>query len=169
MSNARKLADKATHGSVVQIAYTELFGPVTLSSSATIPADNTIPQSNEGTELMTVTITPKKATNYLLVEAVVFGCEQTNVGDYIVCPLFRDSGADAVAVGVIASMAGGGNYFTEGYSVVRYRVLAGSTSATTFKVRAGNNNGTGYINVVHQNFNFGNKIQSSLTVTEIEA
>lgn len=167
MGNARKLADKATHGSVVQVQYAEVFGSVTLSS--TIPGDNTIPQSNEGTEVLSVSITPKKATNYLLVEAVLFGAEQSNVGDYIFCPLFRDAGADALAVGVIGSMTGGGNYLTSGCAIVRYRVLAGSTSATTFKVRAGSDVGTTYLNLTHTNKTLGGKISSTLTVTEIEA
>ena len=168
MSRARRIADQGNDGSVVQVVYSELFGPVNLTSSNLIPADNTIPQSNEGVEILSATITPQKATNYLLVEAYVFGAEPANTGDYITCPLFRDSGTDAVAVGVIASMGGGANSLTTGYAVIRYRVLAGSTAATTFKVRAGNNSGASYINATHQNLNYGNKLLSSLTVTEIE-
>lgn len=169
MSNARKLADKATHGSVVQVVYTDVFGTVSLPSGAAIPGDNTIPQSTEGTEVLSVSITPKKSTNYLLIEAHLTGCETSNVGDYIVAALFRDSGADALAVGLVAGMGGGAASLTDGQCWVRLRVLAGSTSATTFKIRAGNNNGQGYLNANHNLFTFGGKINSTLTVTEIEA
>lgn len=137
--------------------------------SATIPADNTIPQITEGTQVLTATITPTSADSILQVDAVVHGSELTNVGDSILAALFRDAGANAVAAGFIGGMNGGGNFLTSGTAVIRYRVVAGSVAATTFTVRAGNNTGSMTLNATHQNINLGGLIASSLTITEIKA
>lgn len=136
---------------------------------ATIPADSTVPQSTEGTQVLTATITPTSAGSILEVEAVVHGSELTNVGDSILIALFRDAGVNAVAASFVGGMNGGGNFLTSGSAVIRYRVSAGSTAATTFSVRAGNNNGSMTLNVTHQNINLGGLIASTLTVREISA
>lgn len=66
-------------------------------------------------------------------------------------------------------MNGGTNSLSSGLAVIRYRVAAGSTAATTFNVRAGANNGNMTLNVSHLNHNLGGLIASTLTVREISA
>lgn len=119
--------------------------------------------------MISATITPTAAGNTLEVEAVVHGSELTNVGDSILVALFRDGGANAVAASFVGGMNGGGNFLTSGTAVIRYRVAAGSTAATTFTVRAGNNTGSMTLNATHQNINLGGLIASTLTVREISA
>lgn len=137
--------------------------------SANIPADNTVPQNTEGTQVLTASITPSSAANYILIEAIVQGSELTNVGDSIFAALFRDSGVSAIASGFVGGMNGGVNNQTSGSAVIKHRVLAGSTTATTFTVRAGNNNGSFTLNATHMNINLGGTIVSSLTLTEVSA
>jgi hypothetical protein len=125
----------ARSGQVVQSVFQSNTDNTVIS--ATIPADSTIPQNTEGTQVLTATITPTSAGSLLDVEAVVHGSELTNVGDSILAALFRDSGADAVAASFVGGMNGGGNHLTSGSALIRYRVVAGSTAATTFNVRVG--------------------------------
>lgn len=154
-------------GSQVQQVFATTNANTTLST--VIPADSTAPQSTEGTQVLTASITPTSASNWLVVDVTVYAAETSNVGDLIIAALFRDSGADAVAVGTIGGMNGGGNYLTAGVTVFRYRVAAGATTATTFTVRVGNNAGAAALNVSHQGHNFGGLLSSTLTVTEVQA
>lgn len=153
-------------GDVVQSVFASNAANTVIS--ATIPADNTIPQISEGTQILSASITPTSTASILQVEAVVHGSELTNVGDSIIAALFRDSGANAIAAGFVGGMNGGGNHLTSGTAVIRYQVVAGSTSPTTFTVRAGNNTGSMTLNATHQNINLGGLIASTLTVTEIK-
>jgi hypothetical protein len=154
-------------GDTVQVAYAENSANTVIST--VIPADNTIPQVTEGTQVLSASITPTAAENYLLVEATITASELTNVGDSIIAAVFRDGGANAVSSGVVGGMNGGGNHLTSGLALVRFRIPAGSTAATTFTVRVGNNTGSCTLNATHQNINLGGTIISTLTITEIKA
>lgn len=170
MSLARQIANIVglkLSGDTIQVVSNVNSANTVLSTA--IPADNTIPQNTEGTQILSATITPTSASNFLEVEAVVHGSELTNVGDSIFAALFRDSGANAVAAAMVGGMNGGTNNLTSGSAIIKYRVAAGSTAATTFTVRAGNNNGAMTLNVTHQNINLGGLIVSTLTVTERKA
>ncbi len=101
------------------------------TGTTTIPEDDTIPQSTEGNEFMTQAVTPTSAANLLEIEAALqLG---TGAGDVVTAALFQDSGADALAAAYtfIATTNPTGRLSIE------HRQLAGTTSATTFKVRAG--------------------------------
>lgn len=56
-------------GDTVQVAYAETAANTVLST--VIPADNTIPQVTEGTQVLSASITPTSASNFLLVEAMI--------------------------------------------------------------------------------------------------
>lgn len=104
-----------------------------VSTTSTIPEDNTIPQNTEGTEYtaLNTTYTPKDAGNKLLVEVYLpLVCADTN---YAIAALFRDSGADAIAVSSSSSFSAG---ITDDMYIMVI-VDAGSTSPTTFKLRYG--------------------------------
>lgn len=102
-----------------------------ITCTGSIPSDDTIPQQTEGTELLTVTYTPKSAVSILKVSANFFGTTGANGSPHNTA-LFRDSQANAFA----ASTASGGVSFTVRSSIVGY-VLSGDTIPTTFKVRHG--------------------------------
>lgn len=115
--------------------------PNTTYSSITtaIPYDDSIPQSGEGGEVCTVTITPTSASSRLSIEAQFFG---TSTGTGTVVAVFQDSTASAIAAGVLTHAS---DVVTNGS--LRFEMAAGTTSATTFKLRAGNNGGaTTYVN-----------------------
>jgi hypothetical protein len=146
-------------GTVLQVQMTESGALAT--SSAIIPLDDTIPQITEGTEYMTVTITPTSASSTLYIQVTMM---ISNSGpNYRTIALFQDSTANALAsVGTAASA---------NWPVVQtftHKMTAGTTSATTFRVRYGTDtSSTNTVSGVNGNRFFGNTIANSVMVTEV--
>lgn len=133
------------------------------STAAVIPLDSTIPQNTEGAELTTVTITPTNASNRLRIEAnlpFVDGSAAT----FICAALFQDSTANALALGVLT--LSGANYAHN--ITFTHEMAAGTTSATTFKLRAGPSSGTAYFNRRSAGETLGGVSAVRLRVTEIK-
>jgi hypothetical protein len=101
----------------------------TTSGGSTV--DTAVPNSTVGAELLTVTLTPSSAANFLEVEAVV-QCASTGAG-IIAGSLFRDSASTPFAGNLVTAVTANTPY----QLVVRGRVAAGSTAATTIKLRIG--------------------------------
>lgn len=146
-------------GTVLQVVNVQ-SGAVATGTTA-MPYDDTIPQKTEGDEYMTLAITPSSATNKLLIK-VVF-CAAHSSGSYSVA-LFQDDTANALAATYHAPYAADVLCSNE----LVYYMAAGTTSATTFKVRAGGG-ATLTFNGVSGARKFGGAIQSSITITEIKA
>lgn len=148
------------YGCVVQTVNTQT-GAVS-TGTTTIPTDDTIPQNTEGTEFMTLAITPRSATNRLKITVV--GNFSYSVGAVASMALFQDSTADALAV-VTASIVASN---TENMTLIHY-MTAGTTSSTTFRMRAGAGSaGTITFNGVGGGRYFGGRMTSSITIEEIQ-
>lgn len=119
-------------GSVVQVVYAESTSPFT--TTTTIPFDNTIPQNTEGAEWLTVSITPKAATNILIVRALIIAARPSSATAAAAFALFRDSGANALSTTWKFGISGD---FSGLPVLLQHRLVAGSVSSTTFKVRVG--------------------------------
>lgn len=153
-------SSNALAGSVVQVVNTQTGALAT--GTTTIPSDDSIPQNTEGDEYMTRTITPTSATNKLKID-VVFNYETSSADSHCVA-LFQDSTADAIAA---AQDFQGTN--EEGCVSFTHFMTAGTTSATTFKVRSGNAGaGTTTFNGEASARRFGGVMASSITITEIK-
>lgn len=130
-STQKKALLNTISGAVKQVVYNSTGAVVT--GTTTIPMDDSIPQNTEGVEAITVTLTPISATSTLIVEAGCFLTHSANSD--ITLALFRDSSANAIGATMATPSAGdkcqGG--------MISSVVTAGSTSATTFKLRAGSN------------------------------
>lgn len=148
------------YGCVLQVVNTQAGAVAT--GTTTIPTDDTIPQNTEGTEFMSLSITPKSATNKLKITVVgSFSYSVSAVGSMA---LFQDSTADALAV-VTSSIVSSN---TENMTLVHY-MTAGTTSSTTFKMRAGAGSaGTITFNGVGGGRYFGGTMASSITIEEIQ-
>lgn len=92
---------------------------------------DTKPQQSDGLQLLTASITPKRATSKLLIEATIpFG----SVGDNGVWfGLFRDSTAAAIDAAVSAAAKN-----TASIAKLQIEIPAGTTALTTIKLRLGN-------------------------------
>jgi len=145
-------------GKFVQQVYSEYSASA--ASSTIIPADDTIPQNTEGTEWMTVTITPTTAANYLLIEASI---QVFASGIFVVGAIFRDSVADALAAGMFYMGANETGRFD-----LNCRIQSPGTSPVTFKFRAGPSSAaTIYFNSYTTTRVFGTTPKSTFMVTEI--
>ena len=110
-------------------------GAVATGTTA-MPVDDTVPQSTEGDEYMTLAITPTNTNNKLKIE-VLFNYAHSaavNIG----LGLFQDSTASALAATQAVEISGNNTWQM---SLTHY-MTAGTTSATTFKVRAGGTTGS---------------------------
>jgi len=151
-----------TTSKIVQIVNYQTGANAT--GTTVLPFDDTIPQKTEGDEYMTLAITPTNATNKLKIDVVWFGGTSTTAY-YIGVALFQDAAADALAAGF--------NYDSTGsapsmISFTHY-MTAGTTSATTFRVRAGfQTSATLNFNGYGGGRKFGGVMASSITITEIK-
>ena len=132
------------------------------TGTTTIPFDDTIPQNTEGNEYMTLAITPKVATSTLIIDVVWIGA--SSVSNNISAVLFQDSTADALAAGMSVN-PNANQLVTIGF---RHTMTSGTTSSTTFKVRAGGSgaatttfNGSGGARL------YGGVIASSIRIREV--
>ena len=146
-------------GAVVQIVQTQSGGVQT--TTATIPFDNTIPQNTEGGELYTLSITPNSATNILYIDVNINVSPSNNNSTYLA--LFQDTTAGAIAAGAFYNSVATSIHPAR----IFYKMVAGTTSPTTFKVRGGLLvGGTLTINGSSSGRIFGGVLISSITITE---
>lgn len=142
-----------------------MFGSVATGATV-IPADNTIPQITEGNEYMTQAITPLSATNILEVDVTIVLSNSASPNYQMIAALFRDAGANALAV--VATQA----VVATGILTLNFKYVgtAGSTSATTFRVRAGASvAGTTTFNGQSGAGVFGGVTASSISIKEYPA
>lgn len=109
----------------------------TLSTGTTaMPNDDTTPQNNEGDQYMSQAITPGDVQNILVIRHQ--GNYSAATAVTVSVALFQDSNAGALAAGGHVQSAGG----ESAPIAVNYKMLANTTSPTTFKIRAGTNTGS---------------------------
>jgi len=157
----------ALAGSIIDTKYTQSQATV-VGAGTSIPYDNTIPQITEGDLFLTApAITPSNASNILRITVQFAGTENTNTSTYMTVALFQDSTANAIAAAVKDCASAAGN--VPNPTMLVYYMVAGTTSATTFTVRAGLDTANP---VVMNGFNSasvcGGKATSTITVEEIK-
>jgi hypothetical protein len=146
---------------LIQVVNTETTAVAT--GTTVLPNDDTIPQSTEGDQYMSLSVTPTSAANKLRIDVVIHVSPSLS-GNWETAALFQDAGANALA----SSSA-----FLEtatAYVPITFThyMTAGTTSPTTFKVRAGMPNaGTTTLNGQGGARRFGGVLASSITISEI--
>ena len=153
----------AIPGHVVQVVNTQTGAVAT--GTGTCSYDDTIMQNTEGDEYMTLAITPTSSTSKLKIDVVFNGANNltnriTTVG------LFQDSTANALATVTNLNFYGASNSpFNISFN---HFITAGTTSSTTFKVRAGTDtSSTTTFNGQNGSRKGGGVTASSITITEI--
>ena len=134
------------------------------SGTTTMPRDDTIPQNTEGVALaaLDTAITPTDTAHILRID-VTINFANSALGPFTVA-LFQDSTASALFAAP--------RYHTDtdvsNNLHFQHYMTAGTTSATTFKIRAGMlNAGTTYFNGRSAGRDYGGVAFSSMMVTEI--
>lgn len=135
------------------------------SGTTVMPLDDTIPQNTEGVAFtaLDTAITPTSATSKLKIEVVINGAN--SVANYLIVALFQDSTAGALAANATYMPTAG----SSGSVMFTHYMTAGTTSATTFKLRVGcSAAGTTTINGQAGGRLLGGVMASSMTITEIK-
>lgn len=149
-------------GAVLQVKHFQT-GAVANTGGSTMPTDDTILENDEGTEFLTLSITPKSASSKLLIQIVLVGSANDN-SRQITAGLFQDSTSSALASAAVYEAVGTA---IKTLSFNHY-MTSGTTSETTFKVRAGSNSGIYTLNGYSTSSRtMGGVAASSITIMEI--
>lgn len=132
------------------------------TGSGTFTLNDVIPTTANGDQYLSVTYTPKSATNKLQID-VDLNWSNSSSGQDIFMGIFQDSNANALCAVPLVNLSNGHNY----NNVMHHEMVAGTTSATTFKVRMGSTGGTITLNGNGGTRIFGGVNLSSITVTEV--
>lgn len=150
------------HSKLLQTVSVETGAVAT--GTTTIPFDDTIPQNTEGDQYMSLSITPKSATSKLIIDVVVNLANSAASGNIMTATLLQDSTANALAAAW--QINGGANFVVS--IAFRHIMTSGTTSATTFKVRAGLNvAGTTTFNGQAAGRIYGGVLASSIVIQEV--
>jgi hypothetical protein len=155
-------------GSVLVQSKQALYTTVT-NLTTFIPWDNTIPQNTEGQEIITLTITPTSATNILVFNwSISYGLTANDIGN-VVGALFQDTTANALFAITGNTVQNAINPGLQMASInLRYFMTAGTTSATTFKIRMGAEYGGCRLNGYYLNQSlFGGRMGGMFQIQEL--
>lgn len=147
-------------GKLAQVVSASL---TTVTTSATvIPFDDTIPQNTEGVEILTLAITPTNASSRLVISVNVPMAK--TAADTVIAALFQDTTANALAANS-ATVAGANFQVIAGFEHI---MTAGTTSATTFKIRVGPANaGTVTVNGASSARKLGGVMKTTISIMEV--
>jgi hypothetical protein len=154
------VASAESSGLVVGTGYAELNTVQTIAT--TIPVDDTIPQNTEGTEVLTLTYTPKFADSLLQIEAFI-PYHHGTASRWVIAAIFKDADASAIAVDAFY------NNSTPVASITPYvEEISGSISSRTYKLRVGTSVASNfYLNGSTGTRNFGGKWKTYIKITEL--
>jgi hypothetical protein len=160
--NVTTIQDSAAafeHARLVQVVNTTNVAMTT--GTTAMPHDNTIPQNDEGDEILSRTITPTNTNNILLFEVIVQWATASNVA--MCCALFKDSDAGAIC----ASADYGSNREQSSMRLQHFTTGSLGTSEIEFTVRFGGTSGTTTINGDNGARTYGGVCTTGITISEI--
>jgi hypothetical protein len=132
------------------------------SGTTQTPISTSVPTNTQGDQYLSATITPTSAANQLVID-IILHVSTSNAGSHFTAALFQDAGANALACGI--SYAPAANCMLQ--VRLRHVMAAGTTSATTFKVRCGGNvAATVSFNGTAAGTLLGGTMLSSISITE---
>jgi hypothetical protein len=132
--------------------------------TAAIPADDTIPQVTEGTQVLSASLTPKATTNKIRATVMLAGSGGT-VPAALIVALFQNGATNAVAASYVSLETVG---YSRPVSFV-FEWSGGSVSAQTFTVRVGGSTGTVRLNGPTTARLLGGVMGATLLLQEIKA
>ena len=102
-------------------------------TTATIHPDGTVPQKSEGTQLVTLNITPTSASSILVFDFNSIVYASGSVSNFeVTYALFQDSDSSAIA-GTVCYISNQ----KRNNAILKHSMTAGTTGAITFKIRFG--------------------------------
>lgn len=163
-SNAAKTATissiVATSSKLAQAAVTATSNSVTTDTNG-FTFNSSVPTTANGTQFLTVNFTAKNAGSTLVIQ-VMANLSTSGTNANLAIALFEDAGTNALAVGT-SDQENPNRVVTV---PLTYIASAANTSAHTFTVRGGADNGTTTFNGASGSGLFGGTLISSITITE---
>lgn len=151
-------------GAIVQVQNSQSVAVGTTTN--TCGNDDSLPLISETGSITTVSITPTNASNILIVTGTAFLSSAAGAGNYLVLGI---SNTDLDATNCVAAKMSYAALSTEPADItVVYKVVAGTTSSTTFDLRMSNNQNTTTVNGWSGGRILGGAATSSITVMEIQ-
>jgi len=149
-------------GSVIQ---TVSATPYTANANlGVIPNDDTIPQITEGTQILTLNISPQFSTSQIRLTFSGFGAVDT-LGNTLSAALFRAGTTDCLqATTALMAIAG-----QRANLPLNWVDSPATTSSVTYSIRAGPDGGVGRMNGGASSRVFGGKAACTLVAQEIKA
>jgi len=151
-------------GKVLQYVQTQVTANAT--TTGTFPHDDTIPQISEGGEFITLAITPTASDSTLVIE-VTAHIVATSSNRIAISAVFVDTTANALSGGCWKSFCPTVEDWVP--HTIRIALSAASTSARTYRFRAGANLGGCEMNSDDAGTDFGGNIASYMSITEYAA
>lgn len=165
-ASGRVTAATAGGGKVLQPVNTET-GAVATGTGVFPALGDTALQNTGGDQYMSLAYTPTNAASTLYIDIqALFGSSVANTG--LEFGLFQDATVAALASSMTPIGLGSNNFAT--MVVLRHKMVAGTTSLTTFKFRAGQITGTAAtitFNGLAGSRLFGGTAPSSMIITEV--
>ncbi len=152
-------------GFLVNNGYTQ--SATEYSITTVIPVDDTIPQNTEGTEVLTLSHTPKASTHILRIDVSLQVSGNNNLK--VTAALFEDAIANALMARTTFIAVSAGSTLESQDLSFSYFTTAASTSARTYKVRVGPTSGTCYVNRDSGAGLFSNLSFATIALTEFKA
>ena len=146
-------------GSIIDSAFTEYTANANLTTL--LPTDDTVPLVTEGTQILSLSFTPKSATNKLRIR--FFGEVSAASSAAVGWAIF--DGSTCIRAGLVTVPAADNGTQIAG----AVELVAGSTSAKTITVRIGGNSVTIRMNGTSGARAFGGASAATLTIEEIKA
>lgn len=134
---------------------------VNTNLTTTIPGNDTVPTTSDGTEVLSQAVTVGSSTNRVLARVNVWGAVATN-STYLIAALFRGS----TCINVAAHL-----FSTSGFAaVIAFEILdtPGSAASHTYSVRVGASTGNARLNGGSATRLFGGASKCTLTLMEME-
>lgn len=151
-------ADNLPAGTVVGRAYDDYTTHAALV--ALVPGDDTVPQVGEGTEILSVAITPVRAADRVRVRVAIWG-QLASASDYAILSVFRNGGANA-----IKTVAGLQGNLVNGLEL-EFEDSPASAAAQTYSVRVGGVIGALYLNGSTSGRLFGGASSCTLVLEDV--
>ena len=147
---------------VIDRAYAEYTASAALS--ATIPADDTLPQVTEGTQIISLPFTMKSAANRLRLRFQGEGAPELAPNN-LIASIFSSASPNALAA--VCVVAHGASYNTQ--LLVEHEYVPGTTAPLTFSVRVGASGSAMRMNGAWAGRLLGGAARCTLVLEEIPA
>lgn len=157
---------------IVNFEYARTNQAMTLTG--TIPWNDQAPQAAQGSELLSVTITPKSATDLLVFDGQVNWSEgNSNTSNYLTFALFQEGVNEAIFTATDGASNGNArctansSYPQICTQTFHFITQAPGTAATTYRLRVGLDGGQVWINSSFNGRQLGGTLYSTLSVMEL--